>query len=61
MVLESGFGLAKVITKIESKVVYAGDIINKRRYWKNEFRGELIDNHFQDKEVGGFYMLDEGT
>ena len=57
MVLESGFCLAKGITDIESKGVYAGDIINKRRYWKNEFCGGLIDNHFQYKEVSYVGML----
>ena len=52
VVLDSGFCVAKCIIDIESKGVYAVAMIKERRYWPKEVPGELIDNHFEDKEFG---------
>ena len=61
VVLDSGFCIAKGVTKLESKSAYAVDLIKKRHYFLKEFPGELIDNQFQDKEVGDIYMIEEIT
>ena len=56
-VLESGFCVAKFITELKSKVVYAKDLIKKRRCFPKEVPGDLIDTHFKDKEVGDVGMI----
>ena len=32
--------------------VFAGALIKKRRYWTKHIKGDMIDTHFKDKEVG---------
>ena len=61
VVLDSGFCVDIGITELESKGVYAGAIIEKRRYWPKGVPGGLIDTHFQDKEVGGVDILEART
>ena len=61
MVLYSELCVAKGITNIESKDVYAGDLTKKKCYWKKEVPGEIIDSIFQDKEVDGVDMLETIT
>ena len=61
VVLVSVFCVAKVITELEYKSVYAADLINKRRYWSKGFPGNLINTHFEDKEVGAVAMIDART
>ena len=51
VVLDSGFFVAKGITELESKGVYAAALIKKRRHWPEVVHGDLIDTHFEDKEV----------
>ena len=49
VVLDSGFCVAKGITKLEWKGIYPGDLIKKRRYCPKGVTGELIDAKFQYK------------
>ena len=58
VVLDSGFIVAKGITQIKAKDVYAGALIKKLRYCLKGVPGDLIDNHFEDKEVGDVGMLE---
>ena len=61
VVLDSGFCVAKGITEIESKGVYAGALIKKQSYWPKGVPGDLIDTHFEDKEVGDVGMIEART
>ena len=49
VLLESGFFVAKNITKLKAKGVYATALIKNRRYWLKLVTRELIDDHFEDK------------
>ena len=55
--MESGFFVAKGITELEDKSLYASSLIKKRRYWPKGFLGDLTDTPFEDKEVGDFGMI----
>ena len=57
VVLDSGFCAAKSITDLKSKCVYAAALIKKRHYWPKLVPSDLIDTHFQDKEVGNVGMI----
>ena len=61
VVLNSVFFVAKVITDLKSKGVYVADLIKNRRYWPKRFRGDLIDTHFEDKDVGNVIMMEAIT
>ena len=52
--MDSGFFVSKGIVELESKIgVYGQALIKKRgRYWPKGVPGDLIDEHFADKEVG---------
>ena len=52
---------AKGITELEAKGVYVVAMIKKRRYWPKGVPGDLIDTHFEDKEVGGVGMVEART
>ena len=56
--MDSGFCVAKAITDIESKCVYAASLINKRPYWPRGVPGNLIDTHFEDKKFGDIVMIE---
>ena len=58
VVLDSVFCFTKVITDIESKGVYTAALIKKWRYWPKGVPGNLIDNHFEDKEVSDVGMIE---
>ena len=51
VVFYSGFCVTKVITELKAQCVYAVALIKKRRYWPKGVTGDLIDTHFEDKEV----------
>ena len=61
VVLDSIFFVSKGITKLESKFVYVGSLINKWRYWPKLVHEDLIDTHFQDSMVGDVDMLEAKT
>ena len=61
VVLDIVFCVAKGSTKIESKGVYVEALIKRRHYWPKLVTGDLIDNHFQDKEVSDLGMLESRT
>ena len=60
-ILDSGFCVAKSITKIEAKDIYAVSLIKKRCYWLKVFTENLIDAHFQYNEVSDVDMLEAKT
>ena len=51
VVLDIIFFVAKCITDIESKGVYAEFLTKKQHYWKKIVTGGLIDTNFEDNEV----------
>ena len=61
MVLNSGFYVAKGITELDYKGVYVGYLIKKCRYCPKIVTADLIDTHFQDKEVGEVGMIEART
>ena len=61
VVLDSGFCVAKGIVALEAKGVFAGALIKKRRYWPKGVPGALIDEHFENMEVGDVDMVMAAT
>ena len=59
--MDSEFCVATGITNLEDKGVYAEALIKKRRYWQRGVHGDLIDTHFEDKEVGDVGMIEVRT
>ena len=51
VILSSGFCVAKGITEFKVRVFYAAALIKKQHYWSNIVTGDLIDTHFENKEV----------
>ena len=58
VVLDSGFNVAKGITYIEAKSVYLEALIKKRRYWPKGVLGDLIEVHFEYKNVGDILIIE---
>ena len=52
VILESGFCLLEGLIELRKVGVFVGALIKKRRYWPNHIKRDMIDTHFQDKEVG---------
>ena len=61
VVLESGLCVAKGITEIGAKGVYAVAQIKKRRYQPKGFPGDVIHTNFEDKEVGDVVIIEAMT
>ena len=61
IVLDSGFCVAKGTTELKSKVVYAESLIKQQHYWTKGVPGNLIDTHFEDKEVYDVGMIEART
>ena len=61
VVLDTVFFVAKGITELGAKVVYAAALINTGCYWPNGVPGGLIDTCFEYKEVGDVVMIDSRT
>ena len=61
VVLDSGFCVAKGVFDLEEKGVFAGALIKKRRYWPKGVPGALIDEQFENMEVGDFDMVMAAT
>ena len=58
VVLDSVFCVAKGITELEAKGVYAEALIKKWRFRPKVFFGNIIDTYFEDKEVGDVGMIE---
>ena len=61
IVLYIVFCVAKGITYLKDKGVYVADLINKRRYWPKGIPGDLLDTHFEDKDIGNVGMIEVRT
>ena len=61
VVIDSGFCVANFIFALAAKGVDAGALIKKRRYWPKTIPGDLIDQHFLDKELGDIDTLEAST
>ena len=55
--LDSEFFVAKVITELETKGVYVAALTKKRYYCLKGVPGDIIDTHFDDKEVSDVRIL----
>ena len=58
VVLDRGFCVANDITEIKAKGVYVAALIKKRHYWPKVVTIDLIDNQFEDKEVGDVGIIE---
>ena len=61
VVLNSEFCAAKVITEFEYKGVYVSALIKKRSYLPTGVPGDLIDTHFEDREVDDVGIIEART
>ena len=61
VVIDSGLCVANFIFALAAKGVYAVALIKKRRYWPKSVAGDLIEQNFAYKEVGGVDMLEAST
>ena len=52
VVLDSGFCVLKALITLKEMGVYAHAVIKKRRYWPKYVKGDEMDAHMADKEVG---------
>ena len=59
--MDSGFCVAKGIIEIKAKGVCAEALTNTRIYWLKGVHGDLIDTHFEDKEVSDVGMIEART
>ena len=57
----SVFFVSKGITDLKTKGVYVLDLIKKGRYWPKGVPGDLIDTHFEDKDVDNVGMIEART
>ena len=49
--MNSGFCATKGLVEIWKKGVFGAAIINTRRYWPENIKGDTIDDHFDSKEL----------
>ena len=52
VVLDSGFCVLQALVELQKVGVFAGALIKKRRFWPALVPGNVIDQHFDGKEVG---------
>jgi hypothetical protein len=52
VVLDSGFCVARALTHLADKGVFATALIKKRRYWPKYVNGDMIKEHLSNSEVG---------
>ena len=52
VVLDSGFCVARALTELAKKGVFATALIKKRRYWPKHVDGDMIKANFADANVG---------
>ena len=50
-----------IVLPIYNKYVYVGYLIKNQCYWPKVVTGDLINNHFEDKEYGDVGMLEVRT
>ena len=58
VVSDSVFFVSKGITEIGVKGAYVADLIKKKRYCLKGVTGDLIDTHFEYKEVGDVGIIE---
>ena len=50
--MDSGFCVTKGLVELCKKGVFGVALIKKRRYWQENIKGDVIDEHFPSKDVG---------
>ena len=50
--MDSGFCVTKGLLELRKKGLFGPAINKKRRYWRENIKGDSIDAHFASKEVG---------
>ena len=61
IVLDNVFCVAKGITDIKAKDIYATALIKKRHYWPKGVPSYLIDTNFENKDVGAVGLIEAKT
>ena len=51
VIMDSGFCVTKGLVEIRKKGVFGVALIKKRRYWQENIKGDVIDEHFSSKDV----------
>ena len=57
VILDSGFCVLDAILKLRSRGVYASAVIKKRRYWPKHIKGDEIERHMKDKNIGDIDVI----
>ena len=52
VIMDSGFYVTKALVELRKKGVLGAALVQKRRYWTANIKGDKIDAHFSPKEVG---------
>lgn len=52
VILDSGFCVLKALTKLREHGVFASAVIKKRRYWPKLVKGDVIEKHMIEKDIG---------
>ena len=50
--MDSGFCVTKDLLELRKKGLLGAELVQKRRYWPENIKGDEIDAHFYPKEVG---------
>ena len=57
VIIDSGFCVTKGLVELQKKGVFGAELINKRKYWPANTKGDEIDAYFALKEVGNVDAL----
>ena len=56
--MKIGFCVAKVLFRLDERVVYSSSLVNKRRYWPNNVPVEEVDKKIWNESVGDKDILE---
>ena len=57
MILDSGFCVLQALIELRKSGVFTGALIKKQQFWPKYVPGDMIDDHFKDKDVGSVDSL----
>ena len=59
--MDSDFCVLQSLIHLASVGVYGSAVIKKRQYWPKYINGDVIDSHFESKDIGETDSLLAGT
>ena len=57
MIFDSGFCVLQALIELRKSGVFTGALIKKQQFWPKYVPGDMIDDHFKDKDVGSVDSL----